>query len=214
MCRLLLVNSKEEFEIMPYLKIFADIAKHSKEYQGDGWGMGYIVNGKMKYHHGIKAIWEDDLNGFGKSNLITVHARSAFNDSLKPIENNMPFFDSERTFIFNGELRGVKINAEGRIGAEKIFNFIKRFDKNGLSLAIEKSNGIIKKRAEYIRAMNYIITDKENVYINSYFNEDKEYFTLFKKEDEKTLAVCSERFPNDTGWESVENKSLLIRKRR
>jgi len=34
------------------------------------------------------------------------HARSAFEDKDIVVENNMPFTDGERVFIFNGELRG------------------------------------------------------------------------------------------------------------
>jgi glutamine amidotransferase len=214
MCRLLTVNSIKKFDILPYLKDFAKIAKDSKEFQGDGWGIGYEFFGKMKFYHSLKPIWEDNINRFGKSNLIIVHARSAFNDDLKPVEHNMPFFDDKYSFIFNGELHGVKIKSEGKIGAEKIFNFIKRFDKRCLKEAIKKSNKIIENRSEYIKAMNYIITDSENIYINSYFNKDREYFTLYKKECENTSVICSERFGNDKAWQTIENKTITVIKRR
>lgn len=81
----------------------------------------------------------------------------------------MPFFDNNFIFIFNGELRGVKINAEGRIGAEKIFNFIKRFHYDDMKSAMEKSINIIINRSKYIRAMNIIIIDKINGYVSSPF---------------------------------------------
>ena len=39
------------------------------------------------------------------------------------VENNMPFLSGRHGFVFNGELRGVRIAATGRIGAEKLFRF-------------------------------------------------------------------------------------------
>ena len=42
------------------------------------------------------------------------------------IENNMPFTGGNYVYVFNGELRGVRIKEKGRIGAEKIFNYINR----------------------------------------------------------------------------------------
>jgi len=212
MCRLLLISSKQDIDISKNLYKFAEIAKNSKEYQGDGWGIFYYENNKKKFYHSLKPIWEDDLNKFGKSKFIMVHARSAFNDELKPIEHNMPFYDDKYVFIFNGELRGVKINAKGRIGAEKIFNFIKRFDNVSLYDAIKKSNSIIEKRTDYIRAMNYIISDSENFYVNSFYSEDKDYFTLHKKETDNSIFICSEKFIDESGWEAIENKTIIRRK--
>ncbi len=83
-----------------------------------------------KFYKSINPVWQDDFSRFGKTSLLVAHARSAFEDRDIVIENNMPFFDGRTVFIFNGELRGVKIRAEGRIGAEKIFNYIRRFDKS------------------------------------------------------------------------------------
>lgn len=214
MCRLLLINSENEFDIAEYLHKFAELAKNSKEYQGDGWGICYYKKNVREFYHSQKPIWEDNLDLFGRSNLILVHARSAFNDALKPIEHNMPFLEDKYSFAFNGELRRVKLKVKGRIGAEKIFNFIKTFDKNGLLEAIKKSNKIIEKRTEYIRAMNYIILDSDNIYINSFYNEDTEYFSLQKKETGSSVIVCSEKFPTESGWEPIMNKTILFRERR
>src|ERR1035437_4291138 len=129
MCRLLYVNSKNNFSIPDYLEKFAEISKNSREYQGHGWGCAYWQNSTWNYYKNVKPIWEDNLTQLKFCNRLIVHARSAFKDEGIEVENNMPFFDDKYIFIFNGELRGVKIKEEGRIGAEKIFNYIKRFDK-------------------------------------------------------------------------------------
>ncbi len=122
MCRLLYVRNKVEFKISDQLQKFAEISKSSKEYQGHGWGCAYLENNSWKYYKNIAPIWDDDLTQLGKTTLLIAHARSAFQDKDIVVENNMPFYDDDYVFIFNGELHGVKIKENGRIGAEKIFN--------------------------------------------------------------------------------------------
>ena len=178
MCRILFVQNKNEFSISEQLSIFAMIAKNSKEFQGHGWGCSYLINNEWIHYKNINPIWEDDLGQFPKSKRLIVHARSAFEDKDIVVENNMPFYDDKYVFIFNGELRGVKIKVDGRIGAEKIFNFIKRFDKDGMDKALLKGVDIVNKRTSYIRAMNIIIAEKDKVHYSSLFNEDEEYFQM------------------------------------
>src|SRR5262245_61052563 len=104
MCRLLLVKSDHEFAITEQLQRFAYIAKHSKEFQGHGWGCAYTENGVWKHYKNIQPIWEDRFENFDRSRLLLAHARSAFRNEGIAVENNMPFFDERRVFIFNGEL--------------------------------------------------------------------------------------------------------------
>lgn len=209
MCRLLYINSAYEFDAADYLKEFAEISSKSKEYQGHGWGCAYFQNGKWNFYKNIKPIWEDDFSQFGFTKRLIAHARSAFRDEGITIENNMPFYDDKYIFIFNGELRGVKIKEEGRIGAEKIFNYIKRFDKGNIKEAIKKGTEIITKKSSYVRAMNFIIADSNAAYIYSLFNEDAEYFTMHKKILNDTIIVCSEKFINENDWQQIPNNSLM-----
>ena len=208
MCRLLYVNSKNKFSVPEYLSKFAEISKNSKEFQGHGWGCAYLIDGNWKYYKNVKPIWEDDLSRFENSNRLIAHARSAFKDEGIVVENNMPFYDDKNIFIFNGELRGVKIKEEGRIGAEKIFNYIKRFDKGSIKDALQKGANIINKKTNYIRAMNIIMTDEHAAYIYSQFSEEPEYFTLNVKSNDKTVVVCSDPFAGENDWMSIQNKSL------
>ncbi|MCF6269545.1 MAG: hypothetical protein L3J41_07535 [Melioribacteraceae bacterium] len=207
MCRLLFVQNKNNFLISEHLLKFASIAKNSKEYQGHGWGCSYLLDGNWVHYKNIKPIWEDDIKEFGKTKRLIVHARSAFEDRDIVVENNMPFYDNKYIFIFNGELRRVKIKADGRIGAEKIFNFIKRFDKDGMENALSKGVDIIKKKSAYVRAMNIIIAEIDKVHYSSLFNEDAEYFQMYFKQSKNELIICSEIYPNETGWNKIENKS-------
>ncbi|KAF0152600.1 MAG: glutamine amidotransferases class-II [Ignavibacteria bacterium] len=208
MCRLLYVNSKKDFSISEYLTKFAEISKNSKEFQGHGWGFAYWQNNKWNYYKNVIPIWEDDLTRFGNSARIIAHARSAFNDEGIVVENNMPFYDYKNIFVFNGELRGVKIRETGRIGAEKIFNYIKRFDKGNFCEAIRKGTDIIKKKSSYIRAMNIIVTDKNTTFVYSHFNEDEEYFTMCLKKEANIVVVCSDPFVGENNWQPIQNNTL------
>ena len=159
MCRLLWVRAAQPFRISDHLLHFAALSRDSSEYQGHGWGCAWLQNNQWQIFRNISPIWREDLSHFGTTTLLVAHARSAFRDEGISVENNMPFFDGERVFIFNGELHGVRIKEKGRIGAEKIFNYVQRFDHHGLLKALTRGTAIIEKRTRYVRAMNLIIEE-------------------------------------------------------
>ena len=191
---------------------FADIARNSKEYQGHGWGCAYqddAQDGSWKFYKNIRPVWEDDLGQFGKTKLLVAHARSAFEDKDIVIENNMPFFDGRTVYIFNGELRGVKIREQGRIGAEKIFNYIRRFDKGNTQFALEKAVAIIRKRTRHIRGMNIIMVNETGIFVSSFFTEDEDYFTMRYREGDE-LIICSKPYPSENNWQPIANESIRV----
>jgi glutamine amidotransferase len=210
MCRLLYVKSENEFSIRYHLEKFLEICRNSKEYQGHGWGCSYLIDTEWAHYKSIKPVWEDDLSRFTQTKLLIAHARSAFQDRNIAIENNMPFYDDDYVFIFNGELRGVKINSPGRIGAEKIFNFIKRFDNGDMFGAVEKAVQIINKQTAYIKAMNFIMTDGVKAYVSCRYNEDEEYFTLHYKRESGSLVICSDPYPGESDWCKINNNSIEV----
>ena len=210
MCRLLCVKNQEPFDIGERLSHLSDIARTSPEYQGHGWGCAWLVDGEWRVYRNIKPVWEDDLGQFGATTLLVAHARSAFRDENIVVENNMPFSDDRYVFAFNGELRGVRITAEGRIGAEKVFNYIKRFDKGDMAAAMRKGMDIIVRRTRYVRAMNMIIADRENVYVGSFFNQDPEYFRLRARDDFRGFMVSSETVPEDAAWRTIPNDTVEL----
>ena len=187
---------------------FAEIARNSREYQGHGWGCAYRdETGGWRIYHNIKPVWEDDVSRFGATGLLVAHARSAFEDKDIVVENNMPFFDGRTVYIFNGELRGVKIRETGRIGAEKIFNYIRRFDKGDTCEALAKAVAIIRNRTRHIRGMNIIMVNESGIFVSSYFSEDDDYFTLHYKED-RELVICSAPYPDENNWHAIANESV------
>ena len=208
MCRLLAVRSQDSFSPAPYLEKFAFIAKNSREFQGHGWGCAWLdPAGQWQIYRNIRPVWEDDFSPFPATTLLVAHARSAFEDKDIVVENNMPFSDGRAVFIFNGELRGVKIKEEGRIGAEKIFNFIRRFDTGDTLAALKKAAGLIRNRTRFIRAMNIILVKGRDIYLSTFFKGDEEYFTMRYKEGPE-LVICSEAFPSEEGWCGIANDTI------
>ena len=210
MCRLLAVRSPKTIAVTPYLEKFARVAQESREYQGHGWGIAYRVSGQdWSCYKNIKPIWEDDLSQFPATDMLIAHARSAFNDEGIVVENNMPFYDAESIFVFNGELQGVRIREDGRIGAEKIFNFIKRFYHHDLGEALQKGTHLLHKRTRYVRAMNIIMTNKQHFYVSSFYSETPDYFQMVVKHS-PVLVVCSDPFPGESGWHVIPNNSYHV----
>ncbi|MCB0283291.1 MAG: hypothetical protein KDF60_11975, partial [Calditrichaeota bacterium] len=160
-----------------------------------------------RIHKSIKPIWEETFSKWPATTFLLVHARSAFRDEGIEIENNMPFSDNRYVFIFNGELQGVRIKEDGRIGAEKIFNYIKRFDKGDVLQALQKGTDIIQKKTRYIRAMNIILTDFERTFLCTHYNEDPAYFAMHQTRKNGTYMLSSQPYPGETDWQQIENNT-------
>jgi len=209
MCRLLYARAESPFSIAGLLRPFAEMAQASREYQGHGWGCAWREAGRWRQYHDIRPVWEDDPRQFGETRLLLVHARSAFRDEGIAVENNMPFSDGQSAFIFNGELRGVRIRSEGRIGAEKIYNYIRRFERGDLRAATAKAVDIIGKRSAYVRALNLVLSDGEQSCLSTGYAEDPEYFQMYRRQTPELDLVCSRPIDEDAGWKAIENHTTL-----
>ncbi len=208
MCRLLLIKSKNSFDIKNQLKKFSRVAHSSPEYQGNGWGCAYISGDSWKLYKDLIPIWEDDLGQFGHTTLLIAHARSAGDDEPIAIECNMPYNHNNFMYVFNGFLKGVRLPADGVIGSEKVFNYILRFHNSDLFEAFSRGLEIIRKRSEYIKALNIVMTDKEQVCVCSIYSENKDYYTLFSKTSNDTLMICSAPFPGENDWAAIKNNTV------
>jgi glutamine amidotransferase len=209
-CRLLLLYDPEGVEPGAHLPEFRALSRDSGEYQGHGWGCAWLdEGGRWCLYHNIRPVWEDKSPVFPRTTLFIAHARSAFHDEGIVIENNMPFSDGDNVFAFNGELRGVRIRENGRIGAEKVFNYIKRFDKGDLGEAVRRGVDVIQKRTRYVRAMNFFLANRRRVFIVSLFSEDPEYFQLRETTMGSTKVVCSEPYREDEHeWARIPNQTI------
>jgi glutamine amidotransferase len=139
---------------------------------------------------------------------MVAHARSAFRDEGIRVENNMPFVDGEYAFAFNGELRGVRIREQGRIGAEKVFNYIKRFDDGDMLYALRRGVAIIESRTRYLKAMNMVLASKYGVYVVSRFNEDPGYFQMHRYDGQGIRILCSQPYPDGPCWQPVPDGTI------
>jgi len=207
MCRMLMIREPQPFLIRPHLVEFADMCRRSREYQGHGWGIAYRLDGKWQYYKDLRAIWDCDFRRFGEADFLAVHARSAFRNEGILLQNNMPFYDAKYLFMFNGELHGVRLKVPGRIGAEKIFNFIKRLNRGDLYTAFRKATYIIGKQSQLVRAMNILMTDGQHIYLQSRFSEDPGYFTLYRRAGTGD-AFCSQ--PLSGTWQAIANHTTLV----
>ena len=215
MCRLLLIKSPKGINPNPLLQAFRRICQTSREYQGHGWGCAWLrpsgrgADQSWQLYHDIAPVWEDPKSDFPVTTLFLAHARSAFRDEGIVIDNNMPFSQADSVFLFNGELRGVKIKAQGRIGAEKIYNYILRFDRGDLGEATRKAVEIINRRTRYIRAMNFFLAQPSEIQLCSWFEEDPEYFQLRSAAKDGTQVVCSDVLPEFSDcWDRIPNRSI------
>ncbi len=208
MCRLLAIKSPVPIDVREPLRRFAEISRDSHEYQGHGWGCAWVQDGDWRFHHDIQPVWEADLGGFGETTLLLAHARSAFRDEGICVENNMPFTDGRHVFIFNGELQGVRIREQGRIGAEKIFNYVKRFEENDMFESIKRGVKVIEKRTRYVRAMNFIMASLDTTYLATLFGENPGYFQLHRRRDAEMDRVCSAAYPGEQDWQVIDNHTI------
>ena len=117
----------------------------------------------------------------------------------------MPFYHDERAFVFNGELRGVRLRVPGRIGAEKVFHLIERAanqDDGDLSQALAATEELLLSKSDYVRALNVAVADGDRIYARCRFNESPDYFTLHYRDD-AIRSVCS--VPLDASYQAMQN---------
>ncbi len=167
---------------------------------------------RRDHYKSISPIWEDDHTPFGPTNVLLVHARSAFRDEDIVLTNNMPFVSDRWSFAFNGELRGVRVKAKGRTGAARIWNLIQRAHRtSGLSMseAVTRTVAMLEKRSDYIRAVNILLTDGTRVILHSTFNESSDYFTLHQHAaaDGNLIVTSSEPFDLSHAFQATDNIS-------
>lgn len=219
MCRILTLQGEAPVDATPFLGAFALRYRASKEFQGDGWGVSWREGNEWRSFHTLQPIWETAPPVLPPSTLFLVHARSAFRNERILVENNMPFVEDGLAFAFNGELRGVRLQAPGDTGAWRLFHMFRRFRAavgDGLP-ALRRLDEVVQARSAYVRALNVIVSDGEEIWVNSRFSEDPDYFTLWRtaatRQGTRVDIVSSERFdfslPTVLAWRPLPNGVTL-----
>lgn len=201
-----MMRAEIPFDLSGPVGAFREQCRESREYQGHGWGAAWRTDGVWTRHKSLTPVWEDTVELPARGDFLVLHARSAFRDQGIELENNMPFYDDGRIFVFNGELHGVRLRLPGRIGAEKIFNLIRREDHGDLGEALETADTLLTEKSRYVRAMNVGLTDGEKIHASCHFNESPEYFTLHYRDDD-VHGVSSD--PLDASWQPMRNGERL-----
>lgn len=209
MCRILMVRSNEKMSITTLLNDFAAMCKNSQEWQGDGWGVSWKLEDRSwKVEKSLKPIWEDKekFDQIPQSNMFIVHARGASFPSQKgDIGFNQPYVDDDLCFVFNGELYGVSIKAEGKIGAQKIFSLIKKYlDKDDPKKTLIMIQDLLINNSKGILGLNVGFVLDDNFYVSCYFGDDnkKDYYTVRYFENKTQTIICSEKISNFP-WKNI-----------
>lgn len=219
MCRFLVLRAPEPFDPVPWIEPFAERCEASREYQGHGWGVSWWTGAGWERHRSVEPIWDEIPDRLPASTLVLVHARSAFRNEGIVVENNMPFLSGDLAFAFNGELHGVRLSVPGETGAARLFTLLERFRAScggDLLSALERLDRVVTERSEHVRAMNMVVSDGRDVWVNAHFSQEPDYFTLWRAEvpgeGGGLLAVSSERFDTDSAtpaWAPIPNRATL-----
>jgi predicted glutamine amidotransferase len=210
MCRFLMLRRESGFDPRPALETFRDRCRRSVEFQGHGFGLAFRARGEWSRYRSLTPIWEDALDALElprSVDFLIVHARSAFRNEGIAVENNMPFYRGDTSFVFNGELRGVRLRVPGRIGAERVFELVLTRERGDLSQALVSADGLLHRRSRYVRALNMALTDGRKIFAHCRFNESPDYFTLYTVQSDVT-GVSSE--PLDESFRPMRNGETRV----
>ncbi|MBI3954984.1 hypothetical protein HY338_00945, partial [Candidatus Gottesmanbacteria bacterium] len=146
----------------------------------------------------LKPVWEerDKFQEFAETNMFVVHARSAgFPDQKGIIEYNQPYIKDSLCFVFNGMIKGVKIDRklEGKIGAQKIFSLILEGKRgNSIEDVLKSVDKLLLENSEKIIGLNIGVVKENKFYILCEYEKNSNYFGVrYFQNDEMTL-ICSE----------------------
>ncbi len=202
MCRFLLIKSKRKFNPQHFLTAFSQMCQKSRtpdgDLQNDGWGVAWETSGKWITKKSLNPIWKDNklFPQLPETKILIVHARSAgFPDQKGIIEYNQPYIDDGLCFVFNGMLKGVRLNLPlfGKIGAQKIFSLIQLFkkQKKSLSQALDSVHKTLISHSRSIEGMNIGLSDGKSFYFLNQYPSFSDYFSLHYYHDKNMTLVCS-----------------------
>ncbi len=200
MCRIMLINDTRIRFHDERFRQFADICRHSPQYQGHGWGACWWEGNRWREHHSLTPIWDEREMNLPATGRLLIHARSAFEDRDIVLENNMPFLDEKVGFAFNGELHGVRLRMAGRTGARRILNLIQSLGPAASLETSTRARSILVKRTRLILGMNWIVAGLKGAVISSHFGEREDYYTMHMLRAATETVICSAPLNQNQGW--------------
>lgn len=188
-----MIKSKKPIKSSNLLGDFAAMCKNNSQWQGDGWGVAWRLDDRnWTLDKSLNPIWDDKakFDKIPSAKLLVVHARGAsFPDQKGDIDFNQPYIDNDVCFVFNGELYGVKLKAEGKIGAQKIFNLLKE-------TSLERVAKLLRKNSKKILGMNIGLVKGDAINVLCDYDDQQDYYTLRYYINKDFVIVCSEEIGN------------------
>ena len=202
MCRFLLARFEKPIDPQPLLRDFAVMCQRSRapdgDWQGDGYGIAWQKDSQWHLHKSLKPIWQDEdiFSKVGATNLLVAHSRSAgFPQHKGIIDYNQPFVKDTMCFVFNGMIKGVRLNIplEGKIGAQKIFSLLlKEAKNNNTEEALQNVRTLILANSLKIEGMNIGLVHKGRLYSFCEYADNTNYFNLHFVQKSGLSLICSQ----------------------
>jgi predicted glutamine amidotransferase len=186
MCRFLIANSNNLINPKDLLNTFSTLAQASRTIDGDmqnnGWGMAWLDDeNQWQIYKSMKPVWEDTavFESFIPTKTLLVHARSAsYSKFIDDVSVNQPYFNNKFSFVFNGDLSGVKIDkpVPGKIGAQKLWYLLQQNLLNESPYnALQSFTQFMRQNTSKIWGMNIGFTDGHKIYASCNYTPNNVY---------------------------------------
>jgi predicted glutamine amidotransferase len=227
MCRMLFAagNFNIDGVIQDFILMASDQnEKHEKNRDkifkhGDGWGIAYLEDDRLKVFRSTKAVYKDDqINQFKnlQSNLVILHARKASKGSVN-IKNVHPFeckLNGHHYFFFhNGTIRDEilfdpQFHPMGKTDSERLFYYLLTNTNGELT---EDDLRVKLNSIKNFTAANFILSDGAISYFTSWYAENQNYYTLKLLQKNDCVIVASEILSHyKTGdWRKLDNHDII-----
>ncbi len=230
MCRLFGVISVEPSNASKYLvddpcSLYVQSKVNPKRLQGDGWGIGFYVNGFLRLVKSEKPIFEEherfkELVSKISSNIIVAHIRGASNPRGLPkkklisIENSQPFGYRNYVFAHNGvinlpdEIAALlgdwRFNIKGLNDSEVYFWYIMREITQGKTLPEAlKSFQEDLLRVWLENRERYPNKDRPYIGLNIIFSDGEKLYAYCKYDEERDEGAVSLCYGDQPAWRMV-----------
>src|SRR3989344_5555621 len=202
LCRFLIARFENSIDPQSLLRDFAAMCQRSRapdgDWQGDGYGIAWQKDGQWRLYKSLKPIWQDEdiFSKIGAVNLLVAHARSAgFPQHKGNIEFNQPYVADSLCFVFNGMIKGVRLNMplDGKIGAQKIFSLLlKEANIKSTKEALQSVRSLILANSQKIEGMNIGLVQEGRLYSFCEYADNTNYFNLHFVQKRGLSLICSQ----------------------
>lgn len=169
-----------------------------------GWGIATKISKKeVFFHKSITPVFNENNYNF-KGYMGIMHSRKASDHLGKNIFQLHPYLIDDTFFCHNGTIRS--IDPKNIFGTDSFEYFSYIYPLENIEDLKEKINNFSEKN-EY-SGINFLMMKDDYLYALCKYKENKEYFTLWYKEEEKGVIVTSEKI--DETFSPFENNQLFI----